>query len=127
CLTRGRPPVLKDSMSCQQFGAKDGRSRRAKQAAIFALCQPNDDTNIGRQGMAALGRWSHYWGRMIEQRRFAGRKNAWIPIAIAKSLALSLLCLTQFDLGAASRTISISAGNAGGEDIQTALDGLPAD
>ena len=35
-------------------------------------------------------------------------------IAIASFLALALLRMSQLDLGAASRTISLSAGNTGG-------------
>src|SRR5438552_1355904 len=59
---------------------------------------------------------------MIEQPYSAGRNG--VPTAIILCL-LVLICLSQPNLWAASRTVSLSSANADGDTIQNAFNGLP--
>src|SRR5580765_4060984 len=61
--------------------------------------------------------------RMIKQRYFANRIHA--RIASSVFLVMGLLTLSQVDLPATERIVTLSAGSADGDSIQSALNGLP--
>src|SRR5437762_9677771 len=61
---------------------------------------------------------------MIEQPCIVGRNRA--RMVLAHCLALGFLCLSQPNLWAASRTVSLAADSSDGDTIQHALNALPA-